>query len=374
MSLPLISAPFVCDGALVDSVTVDAYQVPTPSPESDGTLEWDATSIIVVEVWCGGTVGLGYAYSGCAAAAVVADTLATVVVGRDPSAIGAIWSAMVAACRNLGCRGVVSSAISAVDIALWDLAGKRQGASVADLLGRFHDTIPVYGSGGFTSMSDNELADQLACWAERGLGSVKMKVGRDADADEDRVRIARSAIGDEVQLFVDANGAYQRKQALHMAERFAEHGVTWFEEPVSSDDRDGLRLIRDRGPAGMDIAAGEYGYDLTYYRDLLVAGCVDCVQADVTRCGGITAFVRIAALCDAHCLDVSSHTAPQVSAHACAGVWHLRHLEYFADHVRLEALLFDGVLMPTSGMLIPDRARPGLGIEFKRVDAGRFRQ
>lgn len=202
---------------------------------------------------------------------------------------------------------------------------------------------------------------------------MKMKVGRDAAADRHRVWVARDAIGPASALYVDANGAYTRKQALAMAARFVDLGVSWFEEPVSSDDLDGLRLVRDGAPAGMEITAGEYGYDLPYFRNLLAAGAVDCVQADVTRCGGITSFLRVGALCDAHCLDLSSHTAPQVSAHACAGLWHLRHLEYFADHVRLERLLFDGVLEPDEGVLTPDRARPGLGIELRRSDAERFR-
>ncbi|MBI4898873.1 MAG: mandelate racemase, partial [Actinobacteria bacterium] len=126
-------------------------------------------------------------------------------------------------------------------------------------------------------------------------------------------------------------------------------------------------------PAGMDVAAGEYGYDLPYFRDMLAAHAVDCLQVDVTRCGGITAFLRAGALADAACLDVSSHCAPQVSAHACSGLWHLRHLEYFADHVRLESMLFDGVLEPVDGALRPDPGRPGLGIRLKRADAEQFR-
>jgi L-alanine-DL-glutamate epimerase-like enolase superfamily enzyme len=358
----------------VDHMDVAAFTIPTVEPESDGTLEWDSTTIIVVEVAAGRHTGIGYTYAGLAAGSLIRTTLADVVVGRDPVAIGALWTSRVQACRNQGRPGVVSSAISAVDIALWDLAGKQRGACVADLLGRCHDEVPVYGSGGFTSLSDVELARQLSGWVSAGIGRVKMKVGRDPTADPVRVRVARDAIGDGAELFVDANGAYRRKQALAMAGRFADSGVSWFEEPVSSDDLDGLRLLRDRAPSGMDIAAGEYGYDLPYFRRMLDSGAVDCLQADVTRCGGITAFCRVGALCDAHCLDLSSHTAPQVSAHACAGLWHLRHLEYFADHVRVESLLFDGVLVPVEGAVRPDRDRPGLGIDLKRPDAERFRR
>ncbi len=361
-------------GQSIDGVHVAAYTVPTEQPESDGTLQWDSTTIIVVDVTCGATTGFGYTYAAPAAANIVTDTLADVVVGRDPMSIGEAWAAMVHAIRNFGRAGVVSSAISAVDIAMWDLKAKLLELSVADTIGRIHDAVPIYGSGGFTSLSNTELSEQLNGWAAQGLGAVKMKVGRNATADPGRVKIAREAIGNGVNLFVDANGGYTRKQALALADAFEAHGVTWFEEPVSSDDLAGLRLIRDRAPVGMDITAGEYGYDLPYFRDMLAAGAVDCLQADVTRCGGITAFLRVAALADAECIDVSSHCAPQVSAHACAGVWHLRHLEYFADHIRLESMLFDGVLEPINGTLHPDAHRPGLGIEFKRSDAERFRQ
>jgi L-alanine-DL-glutamate epimerase-like enolase superfamily enzyme len=357
----------------IDRVEVAAYTVPTEAPESDGTLEWDSTTIIVVEIASGTTTGLGYTYAAPAAANVVHDTLTDVVLGRDPMATGAAWAGMVHAIRNQGRPGVVSSAISAVDIALWDLKARILGLSVADTIGRAHDSVPIYGSGGFTSFSDAQLAEQLGGWAAHGLTAVKMKVGRNAVADPHRVDVARAAIGSDVELFVDANGGYTRKEALALAAQFAERGVRWFEEPVSSDDLAGLRLVRDRAPAGMDVTAGEYGYDLPYFRNMLRSGAVDCLQADVTRCGGITAFLRVGALADADCLDVSSHCAPQVSAHACSGLWHLRHLEYFADHIRLESMFFDGVLRPIDGALRPDPDRLGLGIEFKRSDAEQFR-
>ena len=362
------------DWPAIDRVDVAAYTIPTAEPEADGTLRWEATTMVVVHVSAAAAAtGLGYTYAAPAAAAVVGDTLTDVVTGSDPMATGATWAAMVHAIRNQGRPGVVSSAISAVDIALWDLKAKLLGVSVADLAGRVHDAVPVYGSGGFTSMSDAELTAQLGGWADQGLAAVKMKVGRQPNADPHRVEVARQAIGADVDLFVDANGAYTCKQALVLADVFAESGVSWFEEPVSSDDLSGLRLVRDRAPAGMDVTAGEYGYDLGYFAAMLGAGAVDCLQADVTRCGGLTAFARVGALTDAHHLDLSAHTAPSVSAHACAGLWHLRHLEYFADHVRIEAMLFDGVLEPVDGALHPDPDRPGLGIELKTADAETFR-
>jgi L-alanine-DL-glutamate epimerase-like enolase superfamily enzyme len=356
----------------VDSVSCSAYTVPTDRPESDGTLRWDSTTIVVVEVRGGGGAGLGYSYTDAAAAHLIDGVLAPVVTGRPIDGTGSSWAAMVDALRNIGRPGLGSAALSAVDIALWDLKARLLRVPVATLTPAFHETVPVYGSGGFTSYSDAELAEQLSGWVDQGIGTVKMKVGREPDRDEARVRAARSAIGN-ANLFVDANGAWTRKQALSFADRFAEYGVTWLEEPVTSDDLDGLRLLRDRSPAGMDVSAGEYGYDLPYFSRMLAAGAVDCLQADVTRCGGITGFLAVGALCDSHTLDLSSHTAPSVSAHACAGVWHLRHLEYFHDHVRLERLLFDGALTAASGRISPGDGGPGLGLQLRTQDAEAYR-
>ena len=199
-----------------------------------------------------------------------------------------------------------------------------------------------------------------------------MKIGREPDADLDRVRAARKAIGPSVHLFVDANGAYSRKQALAQAEKFAELGVTWFEEPVSSDDLEGLRLLRDRAPAGMYIAAGEYGYDSLYFQRMLAAGAVDVLQADATRCGGITGFMEAGTLCRTAQLPFSFHCAPALHAiPACAdpSFW---IGEYFFDHARIEQMFFDGALKPEGGALKPDRSWHGFGLEFKRKDAAPF--
>ena len=166
--------------------------------------------------------------------------------------------------------------------------------------------------------------------------------------------------------------AYGRKQALALAASFAELGVTWFEEPVSSDDLDGLRLLRDRAPAGIEIAAGEYGYDIFYFQRMIEAGAVDVLQADATRCGGITGFLQAGTLCAASCLELSAHCAPSLHVHAACAMPNFRHLEYFHDHARIEQMLFDGVLVPADGVLRPDLSRTGLGLEFKRTDAKRY--
>lgn len=356
----------------IDAVRAEAYRVPTDAPESDGTLEWDATTVVVVHASGGGETGLGYAYADAAAAQIVTATLAPVVEAAPAFAVGAARAAMVAAVRNIGRRGVAAGAIAAVDVALWDLKARLLDLPLADLLGRVRPAVPLYGSGGFTSYSTAQLQEQLAGWVEHGLGAVKMKVGRHPEADPDRVRTARAAIGDGVALFVDANGAHTPAEAVAQAARFADAGVTWFEEPVSSDDLAGLAWVRARAPVGMEIAAGEYGHDPGYFRRMLDAGAVDCLQADATRCEGISGFLAVGALCAAHHMPLSAHTAPALHAHVCCAVEPLRHLEYFHDHVRVEELLFDGVGTPRGGALWPDASRPGLGLELKRADAERF--
>jgi L-alanine-DL-glutamate epimerase-like enolase superfamily enzyme len=359
-------------GPPVDAVRVSTYAVPTDAPESDGTLEWDRTTLVLVELSGGGMTGLGYTYADRATAMVVRDALADLIGGHDSFAIAAAASRMLDHVRNVGRRGIAAMAISAVDVALWDLKARLLGLPLVVLLGLARGSTPVYGSGGFTSYSLERLRDQLAGWAGQGMAFVKMKVGRNAIEDPLRVESAREAIGPSTQLFVDANGAYSRKQALALAERFADLDVRWFEEPVSSDDLAGLRLIRDRAPAAMDVAAGEYGYDPFYFRRMLEAGAVDVLQADATRCGGISGFMAAHALADAHGLPLSAHCAPAIHLHLGCALTRVRHLEYFYDHQRIERMLFDGAVVPENGTLAPDLTRPGLGLTFKRDDAARF--
>jgi L-alanine-DL-glutamate epimerase-like enolase superfamily enzyme len=358
---------------VIEAVSAAAYRVPTEQPESDGTLEWDSVTVVVAEVQAGGARGIGYTYADRSAAVVIEDVLSSVVCGRNAHAVSGAWSAMTRAVRNLGADGVCATAISAVDVALWDLKARLLGMCLADLLGRSHEGVPIYGSGGLTSYTDSEVAQQFGAWVDAGIPRVKMKVGRDPAADLQRVRNARSAIGPGVALFVDANGAYSRKQALALAESFARLGVSWLEEPVSSDDLTGLRLIRDRAPAGMNVAAGEYGYRPIYFRRMLEAGAVDVLQADATRVGGITGLLNVGALCSAFEVPFSTHCAPQIHAHVGCAIERLVHCEYFHTHARAERLLFDGTLDPVGGELIPDARRPGLGIELKQADALQFR-
>lgn len=357
----------------IERIRARTFTIPTDAPEADGTLAWDSTTILVVDACAGGEQGTGLAYTTGAAAAVVQDVLAPAVEGRSALGPQLAWQLMREGIRNAGYPGIGSSAIAALDIALWDLKARLLDVSLARLLGAVRERVPVYGSGGFTSYDDEQLEAQLGGWAQEGIRMVKMKVGSEPRRDPARVRIARAAIGPDVELFVDANGAYERKQALSLAERFHEQGdVSWFEEPVSSDDLEGLRLLRDRFPPGMRVTAGEYGYDAFYFRRMLEAGAVDVLQADVTRCGGVTGMLAVGALCESFAVPLSAHTSPTVHAHVGAALPALVHVEYFHDHARIEQMLFDGALAARGGALAPDLAAPGLGIELRERDAQRY--
>jgi L-alanine-DL-glutamate epimerase-like enolase superfamily enzyme len=360
-------------GPKIAGVRAWALKIPTDGPESDGTLQWDSTTLVLAEISAGGKTGLGLSYCSEAAVEIINGKLAELLEGGDAFSSPRLWEAMIGAVRNIGWRGVAANAISAVDIALWDLKGKLLDVPVAELMGRAQERVEVYGSGGFTSYSDAKLAEQLGRWAkDQGCRAVKMKIGRKPEDDLARVRVAHSAIGNS-QLYVDANGAFSRKQALEFAGQFAEFGVRWFEEPVSSDDLEGLRLIRDRAPSVMDIAAGEYGYEHFYFRRMLEAGAVDVLQIDATRCCGYTGFLTAAAIARAFSTPISSHCAPAIHLPVAAACPHLKNMEWFHDHVRIEHLLFEGAPEIHDGAVAPDLQRAGHGLELRRTDAEKYR-
>ena len=360
------------DAVAIEALSVSAYTIPTDAPESDGTYEWDSTTIVIVNVRAGGKTGLGYTYADIATAKLIDDHLKKIMIGRDAMSIQDCWAAMVRSIRNLGRPGICSMAISAVDTALWDLKARLLELSLVRLFGKVRDRLSIYGSGGFTSYKIDKLREQLRGWIKQEFPMVKIKIGRDAKADIDRVRVAREAIGENVGLFIDANGAYSRELALAQAQKFSEYKVTWFEEPVSSDDLEGLRAIRHRAPDGMNIAAGEYGYDLVYFQRMLDADAVDVLQADATRCSGFTGFLQAAALCEARHIPLSVHCAPALHLHVGCATKPTVHAEHFYDHVRIEKMFFDGNPEPIKGELHIDPSRPGLGLELKRADAQRF--
>jgi L-alanine-DL-glutamate epimerase-like enolase superfamily enzyme len=359
----------------VVALDVREYTVPTEQPEADGTLEWDKTvAVVVMPRLDSGVTGLGFAYGDPAVTTLVRGKLAAVVEGCDVRDTTAAWERMVESIRNLGRPGIASMAIAAIDIALWDTKARALGQPLHRVLGAIRDSVPVYGSGGFTTYSDAQLVEQLEGWVRDGIPRVKMKIGMDRGRswrrDLERVEKVRAAIGDDAELFVDANGAYDRTQARRLGMQFAgELGVSWFEEPVSSDDLDGLSQLRAELP--LDVTAGEYGYHIDYFEQMLRTRAVDVLQADVSRCAGVTEWLRVAAVAAAHQTPFSAHCGPSLHAHVACVPPNLRHIEYFHDHARVDSLLFDGVLHAIDGALHPSD-RPGIGLSLLD-DAERYR-
>ncbi|MDP4149355.1 MAG: enolase C-terminal domain-like protein [Bacteroidota bacterium] len=353
----------------ITDIGVSVYTIPTDFPESDGTIDWGHTTMILVTVSAGGKQGMGYTYADPSVGAIIGKTLKPLLIGKDAMQIPDINQTLVRAIRNNGTCGLAMMGVSAVDIAAWDLKGKLLDLPVCSLLGRARDKMAIYGSGGFTSYSDNRTRDQFQAWAAQGISHFKMKIGREPQKDVGRVKAAREAIGRDASLYVDANGAYSARQATKFAHAFIGFDVTWFEEPVSSDDLPGLRFVREHSPAGCAIAAGEYGYHLPYFQAVLRAGAVDILQADATRCGGITNFLLAAGLAAAHQIPFSSHCAPAIHLQAALAAPGFFIAEYFHDHSRIESMFFDGLPQPKKGCLEPDLSRPGLGFDFKAADA-----
>ena len=241
---------------------------------------------------------------------------------------------------------------------------------LTSLLPAAHDRVPVYGSGGFCSYSLDRLREQLGGWVEQGIPRVKMKLGREPRRDPARLDAARDAIGDAPSC------TSTRTAPSAPRRRCAGRGATSSEWDVTlvrgARVVGGLRTGCASCASTRRSTSPRVSTPTSPRTSATSIGCVDCLQADVTRCGGITGLLRVNGLASAHGLDVSAHCAPQLSAHAFCGVDRLRHLEYFHDHVRVEAMLFDGVLEPVDGVLVPDRSRPGHGLELKRADAQRW--
>lgn len=359
--------------APIDRLDVAAYKIPTEAPESDGTLTWDATTLVVVHLGAAGQVGLGYTYADTGTASIIDGMLRQEIEGADVLAIPAAHRRMQARLRNLGVTGPCAMAIAAVDNALWDLKARILQVPLATLLGAVRRELPVYGSGGFTSYSDSQLRAQLSGWLELGILRVKIKVGREPERDPARVKLTRETIGSDVELFVDANSAYSRKEALYFCRLFAgEFDVRWMEQPLPPEDVEGMAWLREVSPERLEIADGEYGYDGSYFLRRLRAGAVDVLMVDASRAQGVTGFLQAGALCDSFHLPLSSHCAPSLHLHPGCAVPAMRHAEYFHDHVRIESMLFEGFRPARDGAMAPDWTRPGSGLEFKFQDAEAF--
>jgi len=359
----------------VDEVRAAAYTVPTAGTEADGTLCWEATTVVVVTARAGDTTGTGWSYGHAGAVSVINDLLAKAVKGCDAMAVPRCHAAMRLITRNDIVPGLIGIGLSAVDVALWDLKARLLDVSLVDLFGRARATVPVYGSGGFTTWSDEQTTERLGelVHGAEGIRAVKLKIAEEWGSNErrdlHRIEVVREAVGTGCDVMVDANGGYQAKQAARVAREAAGLGVVWFEEPVSSDHLAQLALLR--GIIEPEVAAGEYGTDPLYFRRMCAAGAVDCLQVDATRAGGYTGFLAAAAVAASFGLQVSAHCAPSLHFPVCASIPNLRHVEWFFDHRRGDAMLFHGAARVRGGAMEMG-AGPGHGMTL-RGDVEKFR-
>ena len=361
------------DAPDIDRVEVAAYSVPTDQQEADGTASWDSTTMVCATVGAGGCSGWGWTYAPAACASLISGLFEGSLLGHSAWTIPAAHERMRVAARNAGTLGPSAYALSAVDVALWDLKARLAGMRLVDLLGVARAEVPVYGSGGFTTYDASTLTEQLEGWMAQGIDSVKIKIGEDwghrAGRDLERVEQVRRVVGPDREVMVDANGGYRRKQAVRVGRALESLGVTWFEEPVSSDDKAGLAELR--ATLDLDITAGEYANDV--YEARRLCEVVDCLQIDATRCGGISGWLRAAAVAASYGLDVSAHCAPHLHVLTGAAVPNMRHIEWFHDHVRIEERYLDGCAGVSEGVLTPGTGSTGHGYELKTRDLERYR-
>ena len=335
--------------------------IPPPRPGSEGR-----SALFVHVKTDAGVEGLGTGTGGPAVRAVIEHNLKDVLIGEDPFDVERLWESMFWRVRGFGRKGVAFCAISCVDVALWDLKAKALGVALYKLLGPYTDTVPIYGSGGWTSFTEAELVREQVGYVERGIPRVKMKVakdfGRAEREDIRRLAAVRKAVGDDVEIYVDANNGYYAKQAIRMAREFEQYGIGWFEEPVLADDIDGLAAVARATP--IPVATGEHEYTKYGFKELIARGGADIVQPDVGRVGGITEWLKVAHLAHAFNLPVAPHAVQLVHLHLACATPNLKVVEYLGVSEEGDRIWYTDFPQPRNGMWSPYPDRPGLGLEL----------
>lgn len=352
-------------------------QLPLQRSVAFSTRRLTSRSFVIVRVTTeSGATGVGYTYGGRLIAAAVDLELAPHIIGRDPGAIEKIWGDLYRESLLLGRRGAVIRAMSAIDIALWDLLGKRLGASLAQLLGATRSSVPAYFSGGY--YREGGALEDVAEEAERavaaGFSSMKIKVGglRLAD-DVERARLAREVLGDERLLALDANNAWpDAAAALPAIRRFAEHDPWWIEEPLMPDDVAGHARLASQ--LEMPVATGEIEATRWGFAALIDAGAADILQPDACVCGGVSEWLKIAHLAAAHGLAVAPHWNADLHVHLAAATENCLAIEWF--DLNEDVYNFDLVLaehLVASDGIVEVPTRPGVGLVLDEDAVARYR-
>jgi len=335
--------------------------IPTPKPGARGR------GVLFVHIKTDeGVEGLGIGQGQRAVQSVIEDSLKDLLLGQDPFNTEKLWNDMFWRVRGYGRKGIAFCAISAVDIGLWDLKAKALGVPLYRLLGPYKESVPVYGSGGWTNFDEKGLVKEQMAYVERGFRAVKMKVAKDFGQSEGedikRLAAVRKAIGDNVELFVDANNGYYAKQAIAMSRKFEDYNVRWFEEPVIADDIQGLAEISKA--TNIPVATGEHEYTKYGFKELITRGAADIVQPDIGRVGGVTEWMKVAHLAHAFNLPVAPHAVQLVHLHTACATPNLRIVEYLGVAEQSDDVWYTEYPKPERGMWSPYPDRPGLGLEL----------
>jgi L-alanine-DL-glutamate epimerase-like enolase superfamily enzyme len=358
----------------ITNIHRDYYAWPRTVPIRNGAHTWTEVKRCVVrlETEAGVTgIGIGGASPGEIA---ILDVLAAQLVGIDADLIGAFWTRFNDP-KMYGRKGHEHYALSSIDLALWDLKAKLAGMPLHRLLGGVTDRAPYYIAGGYygTDKSLSDLQREMESYVSLGARAVKMKVGGVSMAEDIvRVRAVRQALGEGVALMLDANGAYHAHEAIQFGERAAEFEIFWFEEPVGPDDYEGYSRIGKL--LSIPLAAGEQEYGLTGFRDLLATDGVAFLQPDARWTGGVSEFMRISTLAEAHGRLISSHGDQQVHAPLMASIRNASRTEYYAPAVdpNAEAFYVTPVRRGADGNLtLSDE--PGGGWDVDTAAMERFR-
>lgn len=351
--------------AAIDSLESGFYRIPLPKVLTDSTHgEMRAFELNTIRVRDSeGAEGVGYTFTvgrnGGAVASILSAEMPEIIPGEDADRIEWIWEKMWWALHYGGRGGPTVLAISAVDMALWDLKARRAGLPLWNLLGGHDPGVPCYAGGIDLDLSADELIAQTEDNLAKGFRAIKMKVGRERlSEDVEKVRAMRTFLGDDFPLMVDANMRWSVDQAIRAARAFSEFDIGWLEEPIVPDDVTGhVRIVRE---GGVPIATGENLRTLWDFRHLIAAGGVSFPEPDVTNCGGVTVFMKIARLAEAFNLPVTSHGAHDVTVHLLAACPNRSYLE--AHGFGLDRYIGQSLQVENGLALAPDR--PGHGIEF----------
>jgi L-alanine-DL-glutamate epimerase-like enolase superfamily enzyme len=354
----------------IDDVRTEWLRVPISPAIADATHVLRFMDLILVEVrageFCGSSYMLSFDYGPAVLRGLVDQELKRRVLGMEADDIRAVYETNLRATEYIGREGVAMWGTAAIDVALWDLLARRLGVPVSLLFGAITKAVPVYGSGGWISYTDEQLADEVSRYVSRGFAGVKIKIGGDEDRDVERVRAARRAIGTDRKLMVDANQGLTLERALRLARRLEEFRLEWFEEPFPKDDLESYARLSNA--TEIPLAAGEREFGVPPFRRLVAARCLSVVQPDLLRVGGVTGWRQVAGLADSYLLRIAPHFYREYDVHLAAAQPNLIAIESFDW---LDPLLEAPFEVRDGLAAVPDR--PGFGVTFRQEAIREYR-